>query len=275
MPDGTVDQSAQDPVDAAMDSWRQGDCVLGRIEFGLLAAMEGDDRQDADWGTIEVEGLVVVTQSCDILRARKVRPYIEVSPLVRMPAEKYAQIEACQMPQFAAIPGVRQQGLVADLDLGMTVEKGVVAAWRRTEGLRSDEERRRFGRALARKRARFAFPDDFNPFVQPLQRRLRSRSSGNTPESEAIRALAEIRVLATPDWSAPTVELTFFFVMKDEAPMKFGLRSIHEFVQEWLGRLTSTSKYHSIAGQATYYVNMTAADYVQADQLDLDNVSRE
>lgn len=43
----------------------------------------------------------------------------------------------------------------------MTVEKAVVAQWERKEGCLNDQEIRDLGIALTRKRARFAFPDDF------------------------------------------------------------------------------------------------------------------
>lgn len=271
--DEPVEESAPDAVDAAMASWRQGDCALVRKDFGVLTAVESEGQQEEAWGALEFNGLVVVSQSCDIVRAQRDRPYVEVCPLIPVSPDDYSRIEACQTPRYAAIPGVSQHRLVADLDFGMTVEKTVVAKWQRTEGLRDDDERRRFARALARKRARFAFPDDFNPFIRPLQKRLRSKSGARGPEGDAVGALAEIRVLATPDWNSPVVDLTFYFIMNDEAPLTFGLRPVHEIIQEWLGRLSPTSRYGSIAGQATTYVNMTAADYLQSDQLDLDNVS--
>lgn len=54
----------------------------------------------------------------------------------------------------------------------MTVEKAVVASWTRTDGCRTDEQRRAFATALSRKRARFAFPDDFVAAARQLQDRL-------------------------------------------------------------------------------------------------------
>lgn len=93
---------------------------------------------------------------------------------------------------------LREQRLVADLDRVMTVEKSVVFSWQRTVGCPLDEDARNFARALARKRARFAFPNDFNRLVDPLSQRLKEKHDRRSPEGGALRALREIRVVVTP-----------------------------------------------------------------------------
>ena len=80
----------------------------------------------------------------------------------------------------------------------------------RMQGMRTDQEARTFAQALARKRARFAFPDDFNCWVKPLSKRFsKKHDSPESPEGAALRSLAEIRVRASPSWDARQVECTF------------------------------------------------------------------
>ena len=64
----------------------------------------------------------------------------------------------------------------------MTVEKAVVAGWTHTPGWETDDELRDFARALARKRSRFAFPDDFVVAARSLQAHLVDRHNRQTDE---------------------------------------------------------------------------------------------
>ncbi len=167
-------------IDAALEKWRQGDYVLGEHWFvqrydpqrpltkaSLDAAQQGID----DLIESEVRGFVVVTQTCDIVRSCSSRPFIEVVPLVEVDEQYLCEIERGRRPQYAFIPGVVEHRLVADLDRIMTVEKAVVAGWERKQGCQSDQEVRSLAQALARKRIRFAFPDDFTQWAGKLQSR--------------------------------------------------------------------------------------------------------
>lgn len=97
----------------------------------------------------------------------------------------------------------------------------VLVTWQRIESVRNDSEMRAFADALSRKVKRFAFPDDFNRYVTPLQRRLIERHDKASPEGSALRELAEIRVLAEAQPDAAKVELTFYSVRRDDAPAHF------------------------------------------------------
>lgn len=79
-------------VDHALKDWRQGDCVVGerwlvfRTDLerpltpdGAAAAAEGADTAES-----EVFGLMVLTQTCDLVRKSSERPFVEVCPLVEV-----------------------------------------------------------------------------------------------------------------------------------------------------------------------------------------------
>lgn len=154
----------------------------------------------------------------------------------------------------------------------MTVEKAVVAEWKRTQGCQDDVERRRLARALARKRARFAFPDDFTEFAGKLQDRLRKKHDKQGAEGRALRALREIRVRAAPWWDAETVELFFWFIRNDDE-LDFEGTSWEEYVAKWLKLLPETARFQSVNGQVSTLDDLRASDYVESDPLDLGHLS--
>ena len=134
----------------------------------MAEAREAFTQADADLVEMEVPGFIVVTQTCDIVRSRAERPFIELCPLVEVDADRLEEIKRCRRPAYAFVPQLSEKQLVADLDRVMTVVKDLVATWKRTPGWITDAEARAFALALSRKRARFAFPDDFSVLAKKL-----------------------------------------------------------------------------------------------------------
>lgn len=275
-----VDDAALMQVDGALREWRQGDCVIGEhwflfrldpaapiTEEANAAAADGLDAAEA-----EVRGLMLTSQTCDIVRSCRDRPYVEVCPLVEVEPERLEEIRRCCRPRYAYVPGLHEMALVADLDRSMTVEKAVVAKWDRTLGWRDDDDIRRLSLALARKRARFAFPDDFAEFARDLQKRLILKHDKDSDEGRALRAMREIRVRAAPSWDSPHVRLTFWFVRQDD-DIEFEGRGWDHYLAAWLGRLKKNDRFQDFSGLVTTLDDLTARDYVESDPLDLDRLS--
>jgi hypothetical protein len=277
-------------IDAALSKWSQGDCTIGDHWFvarfdpqrPLTTAANDVAAADADADLTEsaVIGFVVITQTCDLVRSCTDRPFLEISPLVEVNAELLAEIKRLKRPNYAYIAGVadlpsatlRERFLVADIDRVTTVEKAVVAAWERIPGCQSDADTRSLAEALARKRSRFAFPDDFNRFAQKLQKRMQDKHEKSTDEGEALRALREIRVSATPAWDADTVELIFWFI-RAETDDRFQDQEWHEWLDSWLQFLPASGRFSSVDGSVVTLDDMTAKEYVNSDLLDLDRLS--
>jgi hypothetical protein len=267
-------------TDKALSQWRQGDCVVGpnsfvhrfRPESPVTPASREVAPTELDVVETDVRGLVVVTQTCDLVRQCADRAYVEVAPLVEVTEDDYTNIERGRRPAYAAVPSLRLQRLVADLDRIMTVEKPVVAAWSRVEGCSTDDERRRFARSLARKRDRFPFPDDFNAMARPLQSRVLDKHGRNSPEGRALHALLEIRVEASPDWEAAEVEIMFWFI-RNAADTTFEGLSWDSFLAQWLALVEKEGRFREVEGQVATLEEMTAQDYVTSDPLDLDFLS--
>ena len=277
-------------INEALQVWRQGDLSLDAgLEFVHLADLRrphspasvqvaesvADDGEaiesDATVVVDKVPGLVMRTQTCDVLRGCRNRPFVEVAPLIEVPELWVKEIRRLKRPAFAYVSTTASKRLVADLDRTMTVEKAVVAGWARTPGWRSDEELRNFALALARKRSRFAFPDDFVAAAGNLQSHLAGRHNRQNEEGAHLRALREIRVRAAPSWEDREVQLTWWFI-KDADPL--GVQADWStFVNNWLARFDRTGRFRPEPPIACRLEDMTARDYLESDHLDLDRLS--
>jgi hypothetical protein len=267
-------------IDEAMAPWRQGDVALearwfihagdpGKPLTAVAAEAVGEGPQALE---TEVDGLVLVAQSCDIVRSCVDRPFVEASPLVEVDEDRLQDVRKGRYPAYASIPATVPRRLVANLDRVMTVEKAIVASWRRTPGCTTDTERREFAEALARKRQRFAFPNDFNALVERLRGRLIEKHDKATAEGRALRSLREIRVLASPSWDAKTVAVMFWFIW-DEDNTTFDGQDWSSFLEKWLHLVPKGGRFVSVQGQVVTLDRMTAYDYTYSDRLDLDHLS--
>ena len=277
-------------IDEALQVWRQGDVSLDAgLEFVHLADLScphspasvqvagdlADNGEAIEVGATsvldEVLGLVMLTQTCDVVRGCQNRPFVEVAPLIEVPEFWVEEIRRLKRPAFAYVSTTAGQCLVADLDRTMTVEKALVAGWTRTPGWENDEELRDFARALARKRSRFAFPDDFVAAARTLQSHLSNRHKRQTDEGAHLRALREIRVRAAPSWNDREVQLSWWFI-KDTDPVGVQV-DWSTFLDQWLARFDQTGRFRVDAAIACRLADMTARDYLEGNRLDLDRLS--
>ena len=267
-------------TDTILKEWCQGDYVLGEhwfiYRFNPQRPLTSDSadvaKEETDLAESEVKGFAIVTQTCDIVRSCNERPFVEIVPLVEVDEQQLHDVQRSRRPQYAYIPGVAGLNLVADLDRIMTVEKAVVAEWERKPGCLSDDEIRALGQALTRKRARFAFPDDFTDFARKLQNRLRDKHDKATDEGEALRALREIRVRAEPSWNSSEIRLIFWFI-RDEDQNQFKGVGWDQFLNQWLQLIPESGQYKNVEGSVVALEGMTAKEYVESDPLDLDHLS--
>ena len=275
-------------VDGALLYWRQGDAVLEEVPFFLhladirrpltpasraLAAEEvpADGLAGVATGLL---GIVVVSQTCDIVRPCGTRPFIEVCALAEVNEQELEDVRRLRRPSYAFLPGLSHLRLVADLDMTMTAEESVLAALRRVEGCRTDAGRRAFADALARKRARFAFPDDFVSAMKKVKQRLKERHGRETTEGATARALMEIRVLAVPDWDAADVALTFLFILADDGPPPTSRDEAQ--ISDWMGRFDGSGRFKldsDTPWRVCFLEDLDAAAYTASDRVDLDDLS--
>lgn len=276
-------------VNQAMESWSQGDVALepdvGFVHMADLTRAHSpasvrlreiighvDVSNEPTMVTDSVFGLVVVTQTCDIVRDCRSRPFVDVVPLVKMNDADLEAIRRSRKPSFVYVPAVAAARHVADLDRIMTIEKAIVANWSRLTGLRDDNERRDFSRALSRKWTRMAFPDDFVQAVSQMKSRWFTKHRKQSPEGAHLRALREIRVAAAPSWHAGAVKTTWWFIW-DCQPEGYP-PNWSSLTQQWLDLFKDDGRFEIHRGLACGLEDLTARDYVESDKLDLDQVTR-
>ena len=277
-------------INAQLRRWRQGDVSLDAgLEFIYLAdqASISTWQQSDEKATLslaseqntpsvvpileEIRGVAMLTQTCDIIRDCQVRPFVEVAPLVELEPHVVEEVRRLKRPRFAYVSATAHEGLVADLDRTMTVEKAVVAHWTRIAGLGTEQEARDFALALSRKRSRFAFPDDFTIAARDLQRRIVATHNRQTAEGAHLRSLIEIRVRAAPSWDNKTVELDWWFIKEndpEDTPSEWST-----FVALWIDLFEQTGRFKINSWTACRLQDISAQDYVESDHLDLDRLS--
>jgi hypothetical protein len=287
--------SGPDPADIerienALREWRQGDVTLDVGTFlvhladkrmpltagacDAVAKGEFDDDEDVFEVLSPVRGLVVVSQSCDIVRECSKSECVEVSPLVLIEDDRQLEeIRKRRRIRYAYLPGLADRRLVVDLERTMTVEKAVVAGWNRVRGCADDRERATFSDALARKRGRFAFPNEFNDGLKGFKDRLKRAEGKKTPAGDLLAALEEIRAQASPDWGAEKISVFFWFLAEQEKIADFN--AAHGIVQNWMSTI-SWARGFVLADPAFKVLepqDMTVEQYQASHALDYEDIS--
>jgi hypothetical protein len=274
-------------VDATLQKWRQGDATIDDGLFFLHlaakylpltnAARASLDQEPTEQNVFEVfstiDGLVVVTQTCDIVKGCADSEFVDVSPLVPVCNEDLCKIKRGRLIRYAYVPGVADRLLVADLERTMAVEKSIVATWTRVPGCATDEDRVAFADALARKRQRFAFPDGFNTGLDKFKERLKEKRKRDSAEGRLVNAIDHIRVQPQPNWDASQVRVFFWFLLARDHDIHFD--EARGVVDKWMKMIALASPF-TLAAPSFLLVeqqDMTVRDYFASHRLDYDDLS--
>lgn len=269
-----------DTVDEETRNWQQGDYCLGDLEFSLVVNSDhhiaSSDKLDDEESVVlqPVSGLCVVSQTCDIVRTCRKRPFIDFSPLVEVESDVLAQVKKGMRPNYAFLKPLEDDCLVVDLDRTMTVEKSLLLNLDRLSGLRTDEEKRGFSWSLGRKRTRFAFPDEFNALIAKFSKRIRKRSKKPADEIDFVSSLREIRVRAAPVWNHSSVEVTLYLVKESKPNVSVSNQKAREIIKTWESLIGSSLLYNPIKFELTNLETLSAQEYVESDPLDFDHLSQ-
>lgn len=195
-------------VNAALADCRQGDVIANCTTLSLALAASPLSPEAAELAGegvkalhVNFEHVAVVTQSCDVIRDCRHRPYVQVAPIVRLTGQTLALAGKRKLPRYAAVPGAGADAF-ADLDRCTTLEKTVLAGLDRVRGCTTDVEIDYFAAGVAKHRDRFAFPDDWHEATKKLAKRVEARAGRDSPEGRCVDAVTQIRAVATPAWDA-------------------------------------------------------------------------
>jgi hypothetical protein len=160
--------------------------------------------------------IVVLTQTCDIVRSPDARPYLQVARLIRVQDPKKAQQYAeGETPQYVAVPLAGTDAFV-DLDQISTLRKHLIVDLPRQPGVGTrPEEIRVFAQGVARKFGRYPFPDYFIESVDKLRKRILERwDKSASPEGRVLDNLVQIRVQPVPVDGMSNVDFKLSFIMR-------------------------------------------------------------
>lgn len=246
-------------------SWRQGDVTLDIKELPALSSNDGDAEFFA------TKGVVVVTQTCDIVRSSEDKPFFQVAALVTATDSEIEQIRKYMRPRFVYVPQCVSMNLVGDLDHTISFKKELLAGWSRLPAPENAEASREFGYAAGRHRSRAAFPDRWASELDDLRNWLRSKSSKDSDEGRFAKAIEQMRIIAN-DVECPEEAHIICIIPHDTAPV---VRSV--WAQTMVPKMES-----KIADSWGCKVNftlqttseITAAEYLGSLRLDFDALSR-
>ncbi len=260
-------------------------CQGDVIEVGAIAWLASGSApltsQSAEAGgsaiscvVAEADRLVIVSQTCDIVRDCSQRPFVLLARVVALEEPAAGEARRGYRPRFIALPGLGDDTF-ADLDLVIGIEKSAFLDIETTRGLRDEAAQRRFGIAAGRVFSRFAFPDDLVISLRGLVARVRQKHAKDSPEGRALEALEEIRITGSPSWNAEAVDvfITFAPATRADAQGVMPDDEWDELVDSWLRQAEPFGVIRTVDGAMIPLDELSALEYVDSDALDLDFLS--
>lgn len=145
-------------VDDDVRSWRQGD-VVDLSSFTLYGSTAPTHEA--------VEAVVIISQTCEIVRPRSRRSCVEVVPLLTLTGDAASEAASGSQPQYAGLPQL-EAGKFADFSKCMSIDKLDLVKLSRRPGVSGDHEVGAFSTAVGRWFSRFPFPDGLTETLRPL-----------------------------------------------------------------------------------------------------------
>jgi hypothetical protein len=194
-----------DPIARRLKSFRQGD-ALDIATIPIQSRSTGTFRRFISariFGTSIRKhecphGVVLISQTCDIVLSSRFT--VQVAPLVYLPEQEAAEARNGKRPRYVHVPNFGEHAF-ADLSAVATIDKEDLSKVTHKHGVSSDMEIRDFGRRVARRFGRFAFPDDVVPWLKPLEDLVQKKHEKNSAEGEALRQVCQFRVECAAKWS--------------------------------------------------------------------------
>ncbi len=259
---------------AFLSEWRQGDFSLNVGGFLYAGASTDGEPFDAREVRKGVLGLVVISQTCDIVRLRwsDGRHYVAVCPLIQLAPEKIKEVHKGRRPYLSVVENVGD-GVFADLRRPFSVDKDLLREWERVDGFSSETRRARFSSVLERKFGQFAFPDDFDSAFKNFKDRVWSRhDKTDSPPGKVYRSIQQIRFRVLPNWESQEKNLAVIAILLPAADREVDVEVISAELSEQLAKVELPVGYTWDEPQfvAQTADSLTANDILQSHRGDFD-----
>jgi hypothetical protein len=248
---------------------------VGPFLYGDVPEEEGEERIAPFFGDPDPAGLVVVSQTCDIISDPGRSPMVAVCPLVAVDKRRLDEIARGGAPRFGFVEHA-PEGLVADFSRVMSISKQLLFGWVRQAGFSDQARALNFARGLERAYGRFAFPDAFNESIRPLEGKIKSKyGKPESPLGKAVRSLAELRVRPSAKWDGREVPVAFLLIFAPADKRVLAPLQIKEEFEKALKDLPWQGGF-GLADPSVRigdYEDFTARDYIESVPLDLNALS--
>ncbi|MDD9744762.1 MULTISPECIES: hypothetical protein [Marinovum] len=257
---------------AFLSEWRQGDFSLNVGGFLYAEASTDGELYDAREIREGVLGLVVISQTCDIVRRTGGRHYVAVCPLIKLEPQEIKEVHKGRKPYLSVVENV-EDGVFADLRRPFSVDKDLLRGWARLDGFSSEASRARFSSALERKFGQFAFPDEFDSAFKNFKDRVWSRhDKTDSPPGKVYRSIHQIRFRVLPNWESPEKTLAVIAILLPAADREVDVQVISAELSEQLAKVKLPDGYRwdeppFVAQTAD---SLTATDILQSHRGDFD-----
>lgn len=255
--------------------WQQGDFSLSCSELLFLDKSEDEEPYEAvfDEG---VEGCVVISQTCDVVREVDILPNVTVCPIVEIDAKRHSDIEKGLAPRYGLIDNL-PEGRVVDFSRAMSVSKQLLVTWERQRGCENEKQILELATALERFFGRFAFPDAFNESIKSLRKAVYAKHEKDSDLGRAWRSIREIRVRPHAGWTEDvSVPVTFIVVLESADTREIGDKSkIYNTIADKFTGVVWEPPFslHEEGLYLTTLADMTASEYLNSYPLDLNALS--
>jgi hypothetical protein len=272
-------QDTAEDMEKRLAEWQQGDFALecGEFVFRDLPTVDEDGEDEGDIVLdSNIDGFVVVSQTCDIVRDPDILPYVSVCPLVKFDVGKVNDLEKGLVPRYFLLPNAGM-GVAVDFSRIMSVSKSLLLTWQRELGCAGERDQLEFARALERFFGRFAFPDSFNNSLRSLRKAIYGKYGKTSDFGSVLKSIRELRVLPHASWSETTsIPITFIIVLDDEDIRLVKDRgTIGSAVKSKIDAIKFEAPFclHKDAVYLASLSDLTAAEYLNSYPLDLNSLS--
>jgi hypothetical protein len=206
--------------------WEQGDYALGVGGF-LFAEppSDGDTEYTASSDDTKVVGLVVISQTCDIVHGSQ---FVAVCPLIECDEKDLADLRRGTRPSFAQLQHRPGDHVYVDLSRVMSIDKNLLTNWHRIKGFTDERARTTFAYALERKFGRFAFPDEIVKALSRLRSRIIEKHDKDSDAGKVYRSIVEVRVRVAPDWNASERKIGLIVMVRDKGDRECEFETIEK-----------------------------------------------
>jgi hypothetical protein len=258
--------------------WFQGILVdIGSVHVHCHTWNEESSNWEIKSGDLAAgELLVIVSQTCDILKEQTKEPFVEAirafwaedPSIIREAGRNSARYFLLQQRKI----GDSNQGLIADATFRVLIDKAALRQLKPVQCFNAEDEKtlRKFSNWLGHRYSRPAIPDNYVRAIQrPIVQAIEKLSDSN-PLQGILDRLAEIR-FAVENSEGKPLKANFIFLEDGSGETGIDPESMASFAGWIAERLSKTGLAELADWQLLSYEQISVADYFDTHQLPLDH----